>query len=425
MKHKNKWIILAGLSAFLVALGCGKKEEASAPKKTPTLVRTITVERGSIVEQLETTGEVVAVNTVELKATVEGPIAFCPWREGDKVEQKGQKIIEIDRPLYRQELQAAQAALSVAEAKLADLKAGARPEEIKQAAEKVKHLEDCTAFAQADLERIRSLVKSGSLPGEAAEKARVAFTKCHSDLAGAKEQLAMLKEGPTRTEIAVAEAAVEEARAKLGLAQAKLEECVLTAPFAGIVTRVDVRAGDLATPRTPLLKMMDPDSLVVRFAIPEARASDLKEGAQAEIQLDAVPEKTFAAETVRIYPQLQRNTRTRLAEAKIVDKHPLLPGEFARVAVAIRQSGQALVVPDKAVLATPRGERMLFVVDEKNVARRRILTTGIEQGRQLEVLEGLKSGEQVVVEGNEKLRDGMTVKVDAIVKAAVKGGDEK
>ena len=407
--------------AILGMVGCNPNENAQPKSKKPPHVQTFAAEKTRLVELLETTGEVVAVNTVTMQATVEGPIAFCPWREGDRVEQLGQKLIEIDRPLYRQERLVAKAALSVARAKLADLKAGARPEEIAQAEESVRHFDDCTSFAKADLDRIRSLVKSGSLPGELAEKARVDYVKCQTQLGTAKEQLSMLKAGPTKTEVAVTQAAVDEASAKLALAQAKLDECILSAPFAGIVTNVLVRSGDLVTPRTSLLKMMDPSSLVIRFAVPETSIADMHKDAEAVVRLDAYPKKTFNARIERIYPELQHNTRTRLAEAKVLDPIELLPGQFARISVAIRAIDGAIVVPDKAVLATAQGEPVVYVVNDGKVSMRKV-KIGLEQAQHVQITHGVQSGEIVVTVGNEKLKDGAQVKM---TKAAPRPEDKQ
>ncbi|MDP8248512.1 MAG: efflux RND transporter periplasmic adaptor subunit [Candidatus Tritonobacter lacicola] len=349
-----------------------------------------------------------------IKATIEGPIAFCPWREGDHVEQVGQKLIEIDRPLYRQEVLAAEAALAVARAKLADLKAGARPEEIAQAKESVRHFEDCTSFAKADLDRIESLVKSGALPAETVEKARVSYVKCQTQHEAAKEQLAMLEAGPTKTEIGVAQAVVDEAAAKLALAQAKLDECLLRAPFAGVITQVFVRPGDLATPREPLLKMMDPSSLVVRAGLPESCAADIRKGTEAVVRLDAYRGKTFSARIERVYPRLEQDSRTRIIEAKLIEPVKLIPRLFARISVQGRVADDAVVVPDAAIVTTPRGHKVVYVVNEGKASMRKV-TIGLEQGQRVQVTDGVRAGEMVVIAGNLNLKDGAKVQ---LVKAA-------
>jgi multidrug efflux pump subunit AcrA (membrane-fusion protein) len=161
---------LAVVGVFLVRTFASEKTEgdpgAGQKQKRIPVVAVEVVRTEPISRLLELTGETVAVESVAISATVEGPISYCPWREGDCIEQEGQKLIEIDRELYRAEVNTAEAAVEVARAKLADLKAGTRPEEIAKAHESVRQLEEAAAFAQADHDRIAKLVESGSLPGE-------------------------------------------------------------------------------------------------------------------------------------------------------------------------------------------------------------------------------------------------------------------
>jgi len=411
-------VTILGIAAIGL-LGCDsdKNDQGKNKSKKARYVQAVAAKKERLVEFLETTGNVVAVNTVTIQATIEGPIAFCPWREGDHVEQAGQKLIEIDRPLYRQEVLAAKAGLAVAAAKLADLKAGARPEEISQAKESVRQLEDCTNFTKADLDRIRSLVKSGSLPEEMVEKARVSHVKCQTQLITAKEQLAMLEAGPTETEIAVQQAAVGEAKAKRAIAQARLDECVLKAPFAGVVTQVFVRQGDLATPRAPLLKLMDPTSLVVRAGLPESCSADIREGTEVVVKLDAYPNKTFNAKIERVYPRLEWDSRTRIVEAKIIEPVQLIPQLFARISVQGRVVDDAIVIPDAAIVTTPRGDKIVYVVNEGKANMRKV-TIGLEQGQKVQIIDGVQAGEMVIVAGNLNLKDGVTVRLDKAAPAS-------
>jgi len=417
-------VVVLGLTA-LGMMGCGSDKGGKGPGKSkkPRRVEAVAAEKSRVVEYLETTGDVVAVNTVTLQAMVEGPISFCPWREGDRVERAGEKLIEINRPLYRQEVAAAEAALEVAKAKLADLKAGARPEEIAQAKESVRHFEDCTDFAKADLDRIRALVKSGSLPAETVEKARVSYVKCHTQFGAAKERLAMLEAGPTKTEIGVAQAAVDEAAAKGDVAQAKLDECLLKAPFAGVITQVSVRPGDLATPRAPLLKMMDPSSLVVRAGLPESCAADIRKGTEAIVRLDAYPRKTFRAKIDRVHPRLEWDSRTRIIEVKVIEPTELIPHLFARISVQGRVVDDAVMVPDVAIITTPRGHKVVYVVKDGKASMRKV-TIGLEQGQHVQITDGLRAGEMVVIAGNLNLKDGAKVRLSRAATRATKKASE-
>jgi len=411
----------------LVALaGCNAADSKAVPKEAakpqPVMVKVERVALRSISRVLELTGEVAATNTVTIAATVEGPIAFNPWREGDRVE-RGQKLIEINRPAYRRDVEAAQASLGVAQAKLEDLRAGTRPEEIAQAAETVTKLESALQFCKLDLERISTLVQRGGLPGEALDKAQVTCVDLQSQYAAATQRLAMLKAGPTATVMALQEAVVKEAAARVEQVRAKLAEGTIAAPFSGVVRKVSVRVGDLASVKSPLLELSDLSSLVVRFAIPEAACTCDPARLPVEVELDAYAGKTFHARIVRQYPEIDGRTRTQIVEARMVESVPLVVGMFARVRVALETANQAVVVPLEAVLVTPRGDKVAFVVQDGKAVQRTV-TTGIEQDRFVQVKVGLAAGDEVVVAGQDGLKDGKEVRLPAEKPADGAGADK-
>lgn len=400
------------LAASIGLMGCdGKTDEqqAGGGRRVPS-VGVEVVRQGPISRLLELTGEVAAAESVVISATVDGPIGYCPWREGDRIERAGQKLIEIDRALYRAEVNAAEASVEVAKAKLADLQAGTRPEEIAKAQESVRQLEEAATFAKADYDRTAQLAESGSLPAEAMEKARVAYMTEQAKLAAARSHLEMLQAGHTRTAIAMQEAAVKEASAKLDLAQARLAECVISAPFAGTITRVHVRRGDLAMAKAPLLEMADLSSLVIRAAVPEAHASAVHEGMAARVSLDSFGPKTFKAKVVRIYPELDRRMRTRTIEMVLSEAVGLSPGMFARIRLVLESAEDAVTVAEQAVVLTPNGEGVVYVVVEGKAVQRKV-EIGIDQAGRVQVLAGLEPGEKAIVAGQETLRDGMEVRV--------------
>jgi membrane fusion protein (multidrug efflux system) len=427
MNKRNRSLVMTtSLSLVLGSLsltGCEGKtdgKEPQAPKKVPT-VAVEAVRREPISRLLGLTGETVAVESVVIAATVEGPISYCPWREGDCIEQAGQKLIEISRDLYRAEVSAAEAAVEVARAKLADLQAGTRPEEIAKAQETVRQLEDAAAFAKADYDRTAKLVESGSLPGEALEKSRVEHTGQQTKLAAARRHLEMLEAGYTRTAIAVQEAAVKEATAKLDLAKARLNECIILAPFAGTITRVHVRAGDMAAAKAPLLEMADLSSVVICIAVPEVHASAVHEGTTARVMLDSFPGQTFAARVARAYPELDRRMRTRTIELVLDEPAILMPGMFARVRLILESVEDALTIPQQAVVVTPAGGQVAYMIADGKAVQRKV-KVGIEQAGRVQVLAGLEPGEKVVVTGQERLKDGMEVRVPEPAKMPGQGG---
>jgi membrane fusion protein (multidrug efflux system) len=417
MKHVVSVLLL--LMALLV-FGCQAESTSQEAVKTKTPKKETSVEVVSAREQpitksLETIGELVATNSITIRSSVEGPVSWCPWREGDHVK-KGERLVVINRPLYRAEVQGSEAALAVARARLADMLAGPRKEEIAQAAETVRELEACAEFARTDLARVQQLVASSGLPEEALDKARLASVKCETKLSAAREKYKMLKAGPTRTDIAVQKALVQEALAKRDIARAKLDESIIVAPFDGIVTRVDIRPGDLAQARTPLLALMEKSSVVLRFGVPESDMSALTDKATVRVVLGALPGRTYTARIQRLFPQIDEQTRTRTVEARLETTDDLVPGMFARVRLGIGGSQRGVVVPDQALLTKTNGQTVVFVVNNGK-AEQRIVRTGIENGSCIQILEGVNPDERVIVAGHEKLQSGHPVRATESPKA--------
>ena len=164
----------------------------------PLLVEVEVVRRGEIVQHMELSGEVVATDSVVIAATKEGPIGYCPWREGDEVKGPvrkgetvipGEKLIEIDREVHRAEVQAAEAALAVARAKLADLKAGTRPEEVDKAQANVRRWQATLAEARASYQRQEQLIADEFTSQQSVGQARERMDVAQAELAAAQETL--------------------------------------------------------------------------------------------------------------------------------------------------------------------------------------------------------------------------------------------
>jgi membrane fusion protein (multidrug efflux system) len=271
------------------------------------------------------------------------------------------------------------------------------------------------------MERINRLVERGGLPGEALEKARVNFVDLQSQKASAQQRLDMLKTGPTKTAIAVQEAMVKEAETRLELARKKVAEGLIAAPFAGVVTKVYVRPGDLATFRTPLLEISDPSSLVIRFTVPEAESGMSLASLPVEVALDAYPDQPFPGKIIRVYPEIDRKIRTRILEAKLAQPANLLAGMFARVRVILESAPNALVVSADSVITTPKGDSIVLVVQDGKAVRANV-KVGIVRENRAQIVEGLQAGQKVIWAGHEGLKDGTPVQIGGEEKRGAGGG---
>lgn len=246
-----------------------------------------------------------------------------------------------------------------------------------------KGIEAQIAFYREDLQkeednlkRVQQLVQSEALPGEQLDQAKAAFEKAKAQLAKAEE---------TAMDYAV------------------------TAPWDGIVYRVLVKDGAYVTPRVPLVEIYDPESLVIRTAIPEQYSAKIKKNIPLVVSLDAFPGNNFKANIIRLYPFLDPQTRTRTIEIDIIQKVSLLPGMFARLTLKLETVASAVIIPVEGIMITPEGRQVIFVIKEGKAVQREVVT-GIEEGKRIQIIDGVEPGEEVVVAGNETLKNGREVR---------------
>jgi RND family efflux transporter MFP subunit len=203
---------------------------------------------------------------------------------------------------------------------------------------------------------------------------------------------------------------VTRIRAQLTKAQESIRDYIITAPWAGIVSKMRVREGDVVAPRTLLVEVYDPDSLIVRVSVPEQDAASLAKGMKGQVELDAYPKRSFSAGVARLYPYLDSRTHSRIIELALSETPLLLPGMFARVSLVRETLADAIAIPSNSILGVPGGGTAVFVAQNGKAARRKI-QTGIEIDGRTIISSGLQIGDQLVVAGYETLKDGAALKV--------------
>lgn len=213
---------------------------------------------------------------------------------------------------------------------------------------------------------------------------------------------------------------LEAAKANWELARLQLSYTEIRSPIAGTVTqRLDlVKVGNTVTPvggviesaDSSLFVVEDLDTLILRVNVPERELSKLSVGQPAELSFDAVPGRTFQGEIALISPSIDPATATFGVRIRVTDTGGLLrPGMFARVAIVYERKLDALQIPRTALLDT-EGQPKVFVVTDGKAAERAV-TLGLSNGAWIEVTEGLKDGEQVVVVGQGAVKPGAAVRV--------------
>ncbi|MBR9974147.1 MAG: efflux RND transporter periplasmic adaptor subunit [Bacteroidetes bacterium] len=255
----------------------------------------------------------------------------------------------------------------------------------------------------------------------------VAFVSSHERLSLVASTLNRIKEVETRLR---ASGAIDEQatalRQEIVRLQRELEEVrnihkevPVISPIAGTVTERHVDVGSMVSARDPLITVSDMRSLVVKVQVHEQYFSALGKGRKLKLSLNAYSGDTLHGYIDLVYPHVDASTRTVLVDIRIVNPaRPLIPGMLAEVQLPVIRERTSLMIPERAVLKTPDETSIVFIVQADGTARRRIVETGVIEGGMIEIVSGLQAGETVVTDGQERLRDGVLVKV---VKSVVTG----
>lgn len=203
---------------------------------------------------------------------------------------------------------------------------------------------------------------------------------------------------------------VEVLAAKLKLAEARLAKMQIVAPFDGVAGIRSVSLGDYVREGTDLVNIEDIHALKVDFRLPERHFAQLKVGQTVEVVADALPGARYAGAIEAINPRIDASGRSLEVRARLANTDGRLrPGMFARVRVILGERANALLVPEEAIV--PLGDDVFVYTVADGKASRVRVKLGVRRDSQVELLEGVKAGDQVVTAGMRVQRDGQAVRV--------------
>jgi len=208
---------------------------------------------------------------------------------------------------------------------------------------------------------------------------------------------------------------LDNAKVQLDVAQTTLknlsENTYLLSPISGVITARNYDNGDMYSAQMPVLTVMTINPVKVLINVSESNYSQVKTGMPVNVNFDVFEGQTFTGRVNLIYPTIDEKTRTFGVEINLNNSNSKIrPGMFARVNIQFGKQ-KHVVVPDLAIVKqVGSGEKYVYVYSEGKVKYKQIVI-GHRDGSDFEILSGLDAGEQVVVAGQSKLVDGVSVKV--------------
>ncbi|MBD2564438.1 MULTISPECIES: efflux RND transporter periplasmic adaptor subunit [Nostoc] len=441
---------------------------AGAPAGQPIAsVKLATVQTETVQESSEFIGSLEAPRSVIIKPQVEGRVTQIFIQEGNRVQQ-GQVILSLESDNVQAQLSQAKAGLEQAQARLAELKAGTRqeeiaqaraqltqaqaryrdaqsgsqPEEIAQAEAQIQSAKSDVELAQSRAKRYAQLRKEGAvsqdtLEGyvkeqESAEAALVVAQKrldqvrksrnsSINELAGALEQqkqnLRQLENGSRPEEIAQARSQVSQAAAQVQAAQVQLQYTKVLAPFTGIVGDIPTKVGDYVEKADQLTTLTRNDSLELNISVPLEEAKNLRLGLPVQM-LNAQGQPTARGKVSFISPNASSDSQTVLVKANFGNSRSQLINRQTVQTKVIWNERPGILIPVTAV-SRLGGETFVFVAQapaEKPkpgapslVAQQKPVKLGVIEGNNYQVIDGLKTGDKIVVSGILNLTNGAPI----------------
>ena len=357
--HKRHWWSIAILILALVIggrlYGIYAKNTATAAKtsgKATVVIETAAVARGSISAGIQASGTIQGIKEANIAAKAAGRVQAAPVSDGSFVKA-GEMLVTLDASEVQAQL--GQAMASQAQA--------------------IANRENAKTY----LARLSEMYKEDAVAKQSVDNAQ--------------------------TQHNVYDAQVAQSNATISLYQAQLANMTLTAPFSGQIANKRVVMGDMAAPNQILMTLVDTSKVKVEVTLGETDIGKIKIGQPAAFTVDAFPKETFSGVVSEISPAADLKNRTfKIWLLANNADFKLRSGLFARVAIDYAQKAETLKIPKDAVLI--RDKQTYAFVITGDIAKLTPIATGLENGKEIEILSGLDAGAVVSVWGHENLSDG-------------------
>jgi HlyD family secretion protein len=361
-----------------------------------------TVMRRGIVETVVASGRVVTPFRADIGSQVTGTVTAVPVAEGQNVKA-GQTLVALDDTEAKAAVLQAQVAVTQAEARIRQLQELQLP----VADQALRQAEANLSNARSQLERNKRLYESGFLGKAALDDAQRNLEVAETQADSARKQVETAR--PSGSDYAVALTALEQARASLQAARARLGYMLIRAPWDGTLIARNVERGDVVQPGKTLMVLSPTGETQLVLEIDERNLAKLKLGQRALASADAYASQKFPAEVVYINPGVDAQRGTVEVKLRVPNPPDYLRQDMTvSVDVEIARHADALVIPTDA-LHDALGPAPWVLRATEGKTRRQAVRVGLRGDRISEIMEGLQQGD-LVLAGNSAVRDGQRVR---------------
>jgi HlyD family secretion protein len=390
-------LAVIGLVGSSCARDTAGKATEEKPRAAKAKIRIAQVETRRQRRSVEAVGSLLAFDEVTVSSEAEGRVEQVLADVGDRVG-KGQILARVSPVELQLTVDQQQAALRQARARLGLGENDGELKDVRQAAEVKKAAADLTD-AEQKYNRAQSLLETGVIPRQQFDEAEARYKAARATYDLAVQQVENLR------------ALMQQTQATLNLANKRLRDTQIRAPFAGHVKSREVTVGQYLKIQTPVMTIVNVDPLRARLSVPEKMSPWVRVGRAVKLSLEAFPDREFTGRISRINPSVDEKTRTFEIEALVANRAgELKPGSFVKATIQSDKVDQILVIPYNAT-AYLFGAYKVFVIQGATIKEREV-RLGDRLGDLVEIVEGLQAGEKIAIgESGSQLKDGMEIEI--------------
>ncbi len=386
----------AGLA---LAWGCGgaaAPRDRGAAADGPREVQVVAAREEALMRSITVSGTLAAEEQVVLSFKVPGRLEALLVDLGSSVAA-GQPLARLALADFALRVSQAEAALQQARVRLGLDPLGASDAVDAERTAVVREARAVLDEAQLRRNRVATFVE------------REISSRAELDSAEAALKVADSRYHDALDEVRSRQAVLEQRRVELAIARQQQEDATLEAPFAGMIRERTAALGQFLAAGTPVTTLVRVDPLRLRLEVPEREAARVRAGQAVRVHVEG-DDTEHPGRVARLSPAITEDSRTLLVEVEVANRTGRLrPGAFATGEIVIDRDDPAIIIPASAIVTFAGIDKVVTIDDGKAVERR--VDLGRREGDRVEVVEGLRAGERVIVEpGNLVSGDAVTVR---------------
>lgn len=368
--EKIRLLVLAIILLVGVLSGCSSgQQEVANETVNSEAVEVLNPYTEDIAISNTLSGKLSAIEDVMIMAEIPAKVTSVRVKIGDRVSE-GDVLFTLDDENVRKQIEQAQAGYNLA------------AKNLEMQMEQIQN-------AKVNLERIEKLYNEGAV---------------------SKQQFEQAKLGASEANVEALKAQVNQAKVGLDQALSQLEKTVVKSPIDGFAAAINIQENEFATNSQPAMRIVNTDKLTVNLGVSEEIINKIREGQKVNVKVKVALDETIEGIVKAVSPVPDDRTQIYPVEIEIDNSSGIIkPGMFAEIIFNVEEVKDVLVVPSNSIIE--RNQNKFVYVVENNKAKIKEVKTGLDDGKVVEIKEGLSKDDKVIVKGQDFVEDGVEVRI--------------